>query len=138
MGTTRGATETACALLIGTLLLLTGCGSSGSPASNSPSPTNVTVSMSDPPTCSSPSGPFAHIYVTITDVKIHASASAGPNDPGWVDLTPSLSSSPQQIDLLAQANNQCFLATLGSTTEIQPGSYQQIRIYLAANNASVA
>jgi len=46
MGTTRGATETACALLIGTLLLLTGCGSSGSPASNSPSPTNVTVSMS--------------------------------------------------------------------------------------------
>jgi len=94
--------------------------------------------MSDPPTCSSPSGPFAHIYVTITDVKIHASASAGPNDPGWVDLTPSLSSSPQQIDLLAQANNQCFLATLGSTTELQPGSYQQIRIYLAANNASVA
>jgi Domain of unknown function (DUF4382) len=43
-----------------------------------------------------------------------------------------------QVDLLAQANNQCFLATLGSTAEIQPGSYQQIRIILAGNSASVS
>jgi hypothetical protein len=55
-----------------------------------------------------------------------------------VDLTPALKNSPQQIDLLGQANNQCFLATLGSTTQLQPGSYQQIRIMLAANNAAVS
>jgi hypothetical protein len=82
-------------------------------------------------------GPFSHIYVTITDVQIHASASAGPNDPGWVDLTPNLRSNPQQVDLLAEANNQCFLASLGSTTELQPGSYQQIRLFLADNSVSV-
>ena len=97
----------------------------------------VNLSISDPPTCSGPAGPFAHVYVTITDVKIHTSSTAEPNDPGWVDLTPNLSQSPKQVDLLAQANNQCFLATLGSNVELQPGNYQQIRIYLADNNATV-
>jgi hypothetical protein len=94
--------------------------------------TNITVS--DPHTCAGTSGPFSQVFVTITDVQIHASASAGPNDPGWVDLTPDLKNSPQQIDLLAQTTNQCFLANLGSTTELQPGSYQQIRLFLADDN----
>jgi len=49
-----------------------------------------------------------------TDVTINASSSAGDNDSGWIDLTPSLKNSPQQVDLLAAASNQCFLATLGS------------------------
>jgi len=77
------------------------------------------------------------VYVTVTDVKIHASATAADSDPGWIDLTPSLKNSPQQIDLLGQANKQCFLATLGSTTQLQPGSYQQLRIMLAPNNSNV-
>ncbi len=91
----------------------------------------VNVSISDPPTCSGPSGPFSHVYVTIQDVKIHQSASAGPNDSGWVDLTPNLASAPMQVDLLGIANNQCFLAMLGSSTELQAGNYQQIRVYLS-------
>ncbi len=137
MSTSRIAIAIAVALAGCTLILLAGCSGSGSSASNTPPPTNLTVSVSDPPTCAGPSGPFAHIYLTITDVEIHASANAGPNDPGWVDLTPNLKTSPKQVDFLAQANNQCFLATLGSTTELQPGSYQQIRIYLADNSTSV-
>jgi hypothetical protein len=64
-------------------------------------------------------------------VRIHNSANAGRNDPGWIDPTPNLQSSPQQVDLLAQASTECFLAMLGSKTEIQAGSYQQIRVYLA-------
>ena len=84
-------------------------------------------------TCSGPQGPFSHIFVTITDVQINASASAGDNDPNWIDLTPNLQQSPQQVDLLGQANNQCFLAMLGSSIELQPGSYQQIRIVLAGD-----
>ena len=120
------------------LLLLANCGGgSGTSGSGNSLPTTLNISISDPPTCAGPSGPFAHVYVTIIDVKIHASSTAGPNDPGWVDLTPSLASSPKQVDLLAQANNQCFLATLGSTSALQPGSYQQIRIYLADNSVSV-
>jgi hypothetical protein len=99
--------------------------------------TSVTVHVSDPATCGAPQGQFSHIFVTITDVLIHQSASAAPNDAGWVDLTPNLKSAPMQVDMLAQATNQCFLATLGSTG-IQPGTYQQIRVILADNSAPVA
>src|SRR5215467_3662026 len=98
----------------------------------------VNTSISDPPTCSAPSGPYSHVFVTVTDVKIHASANAGPNDSGWVDLTPNLQNNPQQVDLLAQASTECFLAMLGSKTEIQAGSYQQIRVFLATNSTSVS
>ncbi|MBS1800356.1 MAG: DUF4382 domain-containing protein [Acidobacteria bacterium] len=95
---------------------------------------NVTVRISDPATCMAPSGPFSHVYVTITDVKAHVSASAGDNDAGWVDLTPALAKAPQQVDLLGLANNQCFLATLGDAQQLQAGNYQQIRVILADNS----
>ena len=104
-----------------------------SPSSNA----MVNVRISDPATCSGRKGTFSHIYVTITDVQINASANPGDNDPGWIDLTPSLAQNPQQVDLLGQANNQCFLATLGDTTALQPGSYQQIRILLASDSTVV-
>lgn len=90
----------------------------------------VNVMLSDPATCSAPSGPFSHVWVTITDVRANISSSAGSGDSGWTDLTPSLSSAPKQVDLLGQASNQCFLATLGDTKELQAGSYQQIRLIL--------
>jgi hypothetical protein len=125
-------------LLVWTLVV-SGCSSS---SSEKPSTTNggafVNVRVSDPSTCSGPKGAFSHIYVTITDVQINASASAGNNDSGWIDLTPSLTQSPQQVDLLGQATNQCFLATLGATTALQAGSYQQIRIMLASNATVIA
>jgi hypothetical protein len=103
---------------------------------NSGAPATVNVAVSDPTTCSGPQGPFSHIYLAITDVQINANASAGDSDPGWVDLTPNLQQSPQQVDMLGQANNQCFLAMLGSAVELQPGSYQQIRIILASNSTT--
>lgn len=112
------------------------CGGSSSNKAASPAKVNVTVS--DPSTCSAPQGPFSHIYVTITDVQINASAQAGDNDPSWIDLTPNLQKSPQQVDLLGQANNQCFLAMLGSAVELQPGTYQQIRIMLADGSVTLA
>lgn len=119
--------------LLAFTFVLSGCSGSGKTTSSSGALVNVRVS--DPATCSGPKGAFSHIYVTITDVQINASAGNG--DAGWVDLTPSLSSNPQQVDLLGQANNQCFLATLGATTALQPGSYQQIRITLASNSTVV-
>src|SRR5215469_18100522 len=100
-------------ILIVCALVVSDCSSSGkSPTTNAGAFVNVRVS--DPTTCSGPRGAFSHIYVTITDVQINARSSAGDKDPGWIDLTPNLSSNPQQVDLLAQAGNQCFLATLGS------------------------
>jgi len=98
----------------------------------------VNVRLSDPATCQAPTGPFSHVYVTISDVQANVSSSAGPSDSGWVDLTPTLSKAPQQIDLLGQANNQCFLASLGDSQQLQAGSYQQIRIMLVDNTVAVS
>jgi hypothetical protein len=77
------------------------------------------------------------VFVTVTDVQANVSSTAGDNDSGWVDLTPKLSSAPKQVDLLGQANNQCFLATLGDPQQLQAGTYQQIRLILADNSLSL-
>jgi Domain of unknown function (DUF4382) len=98
----------------------------------------VNVSLSDPPTCAAPNGPFTHAFVSISDVRIHQSASASANDSGWVDLTPALNSAPIQVDLLALGGNGCILAQLGANQQIQAGTYQQIRLILAPDSASVA
>ncbi len=127
----------AVSLVVAAMLFLSGCSGKSSSSMSAGTAATVNVTVSDPATCSGPQGPFSHIFVTITDVQINASASAGDNDPGWIDLTPKLSQNPQQVDLLGQANDQCFLAMLGSSTELQPGSYQQIRIILASNGTSV-
>ncbi|MDT7812404.1 MAG: hypothetical protein QOJ42_2320 [Acidobacteriaceae bacterium] len=135
--------------ILGTLLLMSSvlfagivavaCGGSGSTTTTTASTTSTAnVMLSDPATCAGPSGPFTHVYVTITDVQANISSNAGDSDSGWTDLTPSLSSQPKQIDLLGQANNQCFLATLGDTQQLQAGKYQQIRLILADNSATVA
>jgi len=114
------------------VFILVSCSGSGSSSKQA----TVQVSLSDPSTCSAPQGPFTHIYVTVTDVLIHQSATASASDAGWVDLTPNLSKNPVQVDLLGSAN-QCFLAQLGSAG-IQPGTYQQIRILLGGSSVTVA
>lgn len=118
-------------------LLAFGCSSNSTTQSSSAGPATAHVVLSDPATCMAPNGPFTHVYVTITDVKASVNPSAADNDSSFVDLTPGLSSAPHQIDLLGQANNQCFLASLGDTLQLQPGNYQQIRLILADNSASV-
>jgi hypothetical protein len=123
-------------LAVGAFIVVA-CSSGSNSTTTTPGMTQVNVMISDPATCQSPSGPFSHVWVTITDVRANVSSTAGDSDSGWVDLTPSLSKAPQQIDLLGQANNQCFLATLGDVQQLQAGSYQQIRIILADNSATV-
>jgi len=98
----------------------------------------ISTMISDPATCATPNGPFSHVYVTITDVKAHTSSTANDSDSGWVDLTPNLKNAPKQVDLLGLANNQCFLASLGDAQQIQAGTYQQIRIILASDSASIS
>ena len=119
---------------VAVVLLLVSCSGGGSSSQTG----FVNTSVSDPPTCSAPSGPYSHVFVTVTDVKIHSSSNAGANDPGWIDLTPDLKNSPKQVDLLAQASTECFLAMLGSKKEIQAGTYQQIRVFLAPDNTSIS
>src|SRR5215475_2496365 len=134
----RTALASLCTILLAliTTVFLSSCGSSNS--SVKPNTATLNVMLSDPATCSGPQGTISHVFVTITDVQIHASASAGPNDAGWIDLTPNLKQNPMQVDLMGQANNRCFLASLGSAMEIQAGTFQQIRIFLASNGATVS
>lgn len=110
--------------------------SSGSSSTAPGSSSTVNVMLSDPATCQAPDGPYSHVYVTIADVQANTSATASATDSSWVDLTPGLSTTPKQIDLLGQANNNCFLATLGDNMQLQAGTYQQIRLILASNSAS--
>jgi hypothetical protein len=123
----------ALAVMVG---LLVSCGG-GTTSSTSPTPSmtgNITTTISDPPSCALA---FDHVYVTVTKVTANISSSAEESASGWVTLA-DLTESPKQIDLLnLPGSGACVLSqTLGSTTGLQPGDYQQIRLYLLANNAS--
>src|SRR6266478_3815004 len=93
--------------IIAAAIFLMSCGGSSQPATVA----TVNVSLSDPATCAAPQGPLRHIYVTVTDVKMHQSDNASASDSGWLDLAPSLKDNPVQVDLLG-VSNQCFLAML--------------------------
>lgn len=97
---------------------------------------SVNVTLTDPPTCAFPSGQFDHVYITVRSVQAHLSATANDNSSGWQELAPQLNSSPKQIDLFAAATNACLLTSLGSTTTLPAGSYQQIRLLLVPNDGS--
>ena len=129
-----------CALGLGLAgaIILAGC-SGGSSTSSTAGASTVAVTLSDPTTCgtgSLGSVTFTSVFVTVTDVQINASATAGDNDANWIDLTPNLKNSPQTIDLMSKASAQCFLATLGTTTNLPPGTYQQVRVMLASSGSN--
>lgn len=114
-----------------------GCNSGSNTSVITPQVTTVKTTISDPAACQAPNGQYEHVYVTVTDVQASTNGDAGMGDSSFVDLTPTLKSgAPMQIDLLGQANNNCFLASLGSTTELPAGNYQQIRIMLAPDSAA--
>jgi hypothetical protein len=94
----------------------------------------VATTISDPPVCKDTLEGFKNVWVTITRVRAHTSANAGPNDSGWVDLV-DLRDKPMQIDLLdlEKTTTDCILTQLGSTSGIPAGQYQQIRFHLLSN-----
>lgn len=111
------------------ILWFAGCGGSSTPTTATNG--TVNVSMTDPATCSLE---FKNIYVTVTKVTANINADAGPNGSGWQTIL-DLSKSPVQIDLLSlNPTNTCLLKQLGSDTSLPAGKYQQIRLYLQANN----
>ncbi len=125
-------------VLVGVLcasIMLAGCGGGGGDDGTPNATTReVTVTLTDPPTCEVPAGPYTNVWVTITKVRVHTSAQAGPEDGGWVDVV-DLTHNPMQVDLfaLASADNACLFATLGSSTGLPAGRIQQIRLHLMPN-----
>ena len=128
------------AVIASAIVLLLACGGGSGTSTvtrgTSSSTAAITTTVSDPTTCSAPQGPYSHVYVTIVDVKVSTNANAADNDSSFVDLTPNLKNAPVQVDMLGLANNSCFLATLGASTPLTAGSYQQIRVFLMDNAAT--
>lgn len=122
------------AVLVGALVVACSGGGSMSQSQTGSQMGLVNTSFSDPATCQAPQGPYSHVYVTVTDVQASTSSTAAAGDSGsWLDLTPNLKNNPVQVDLLGLPTNNCFLAMLGSQTQLPAGNYQQIRVILLAN-----
>ena len=120
------------ATALGLAIVAISCGGSSSPLMSNAMGT-VNVSISDPPSCKAPTGPFTHVYVTVRSVQAHTSSSAGDSTPGWQELAPQLANAPMQVDLFAAAQTNCILAQLGSA-QLPVGNYQQIRLLLVSNS----
>jgi hypothetical protein len=110
--------------LIASLLvaLVAGCGSGGDGAASG----TLGVSLTDTPACG-----FDAVYVTVTKVRVHQSASASDTAAGWTDITLNPA---RKIDLLSLNNG--VLDNLGETP-LAAGHYTQLRLVLDPNTAGV-
>ena len=96
----------------------------GSGSATASSVGTLRLSLTDSPACG-----YDNAWVTVEKVRVHASGTAGDGDAGWheVTLSPAL-----RVDLLTLTNGT--LVPLGQT-ELPAGSYTQMRLVLAANDA---
>src|SRR4029077_9915069 len=123
--------------LVAAALTLVTCGKTTIVSQVNNGMATVNVSISDPPSCSPPTGNFKSVFITIRSVQAHISATADDNSAGWVELVPELNAQPVQVDLLnLPANAACLLKQLGSNTSLPAGDYQQIRLLLVSSNSS--
>ncbi len=126
-------------LFVGLLavLLLAACGGGGGSSSSNNLTGTINTSLSDPSTCEGALAPtdlqLEQVWVTVVKVRAHISSGADTSGAGWVDLV-DLTSSPKQIDLLSGTDTTCVLTTLGVTSALPAGRYQQIRLILLSNN----
>jgi Domain of unknown function (DUF4382) len=65
---------------------------------------------------------YTHVYITAQAVWFNGSATAGPDDAGWVKFTPS---TPVTVDLVADSRGN--FANLATDLKLTPGSYSQLR-----------
>jgi hypothetical protein len=112
----------ACAL---TALTACGGGGSGSESSNQTTGT-LAVSLTDAPSCG-----YDKVYVTVSKVRVHRSASAAATDDGWTDI--AVDPARSKIDLLTLTNG--ILAPLGQTP-LAAGHYSQVRLVLDGNSGN--
>jgi hypothetical protein len=68
-------------------------------------------------------GQYSHVYITAQAVWFNASATAGPDDSGWVKFPLS---SPATVDLVTDSNGN--FGNLITDLKLQPGSYSQVRL----------
>ncbi len=95
--------------------------SSTSLSSSNAAPGTLGILLTD-----APNSDFDAVYVTVSKVRVHQSASASENDPGWSEITIQ----PKRINLLDLANG--VLWELG-VTSLPAGHYTQLRLVLIPN-----
>ncbi|MGC1454083.1 MAG: DUF4382 domain-containing protein, partial [Nitrospirota bacterium] len=71
------------------------CSNSSSSSTNGTPSGSLSVLVTDAP------GDFDHVYITVKDIWVHTSASAGPQEAGWIK-TPL--AAPVTVDLLSLTN----------------------------------
>lgn len=104
--------------VVATTATLIACGGNGSSASTG----TLKLAMTDSPGCG-----YDHVYVTVTKIRVHQSASAASTDSGWREITVAL---PQKIDLLSLTNGA--LQELGQLP-LPAGRYEQVRLVLSSD-----
>jgi hypothetical protein len=100
--------RTQTALLTATLAILAALGGCSSR-------TNVAASGNTPPL-------YTHVFVTAQEVWFNASATAGPDDGGWMKFPLT---TPVTVDLVADTNGN--FANVFTDLKLVPGSYSQVR-----------
>ncbi len=100
--------------------LLAACGGGGSATTGT-----LRLSLTDAPACG-----YDNVWVTVEKVRVHQSGSAGDADSGWSEV---VLDTPRRVDLLTLTNGT--LEPLGQTA-LPAGSYNQMRLVLAANTAA--
>jgi trimeric autotransporter adhesin len=68
---------------------------------------------------------YSHVYVTAQAVWFNNSATAGPDDGGWVKFPLS---TPATIDLVADSDSNGTFGNLVTGLRLAPGTYSQIRL----------
>lgn len=103
-------------------LVLWGCGGSGGQGGGTGT---LHVSLTDAAACG-----FDKVYVTVSKVRVHQSATAREDSGGWTDL---VLSPAKKLDLTSLVNG--VLEDLGQTA-LPAGHYTQIRLELLPNSPS--
>jgi hypothetical protein len=67
-----------------------------------------------------------HIFVAISGIQVHPTASIGQDSPAWLDLAPALFQHPVQVDLLAAPAEEHPIATQA----VPSGTYDRVRLQL--------
>ena len=115
------------ALIATTLVACGGGGGSGTPGPATTASTGtLSVALTDAPACG-----FDAVNITVSKVRVNASASAGETDAGWTDITLNPA---RKINLLNLTNG--VLDTLGQTP-LPAGHYSQLRLVLDAHANTV-
>lgn len=107
------------------LAALAACGGGGGGGSAQTAGT-LGVSLTDAPACG-----FDKVFVTVTKVRVHKSASADANDDGWTEI--AVDPAKSRIDLLSLTNG--VLQPLGQAP-LAAGRYSQLRLVLNKNSGN--